>query len=167
MSLSRNTCARAVKLRCAVTYSVLPAAVSISTGAYPRGRRSYGAALISSSLTSRARSKQSRVRLLGIAGESLYDHLYRSVFAGALPPTQVCRRDGVDAGVMRGLDRAPLALGQSLRHGRQAYVEDQSWRGSRGGAVAADRIRRPDRLGTVRIARYTCLLYTSPSPRDR
>jgi len=50
------------------------------------------------------------------------------VFAGALPPAQVCRRDGVDAGVMRGLERAPLALGQSLRHSRQAYEEEQSRR---------------------------------------
>jgi hypothetical protein len=40
----------------------------------------------------------------------------------------VCRRDGVDAGVMRGLERAPLALGQSLRHSRQAYEEEQSRR---------------------------------------
>jgi hypothetical protein len=31
--------------------------------------------------------------------------------------------ENVDAGVMRGLERAPLVLRQSMQHGRQGYVE--------------------------------------------
>ena len=58
-SRARSTCARPEKARCAATYCALPSLVSIRTGSTPSSRRSYGAARMSSSRTSRASSKQS------------------------------------------------------------------------------------------------------------
>jgi hypothetical protein len=41
------------------------------------------------------------------------------VSAGIAPPLEMSGGDGVDPGVMRDLERAPLVLGESVRHGRQ------------------------------------------------
>ena len=60
---ARRPEARAANARWALTYSALPAGVSIAIGARPSDVRSYGAALISTTLTSRASSKQSATEL--------------------------------------------------------------------------------------------------------
>ena len=71
---------------------------------------------------------------MGVVGEQ---EVFDRVLSSVVPPAQVCGGDGVDPSVMCGLQRAPLVVRQSMRHGRQ-------------------RVRRcPDRVGSVRIARYT------------
>ena len=58
------------------------------------------------------------------------------VLARALPPAQVGGGDGVNTRMVRRLERAPLVLRQSMRHGRQDYAGRWTQRGRIGSGRA-------------------------------
>jgi len=55
-------------------------------------------------------------RAMGLGREQ---EVLEGMSAGIVPPLEMSGGDGVDPGVMRGLERAPLVLRESVRHGRQ------------------------------------------------
>jgi len=57
-------------------------------------------------------------RTVHVVGEK---EVLNRVLARVPPPTQMRGGDGVDPGVVRGLEWAPFILSQSIRHGHQEY----------------------------------------------